>query len=151
MDLPGTSESKKKTVSSLWGKMNRQQWLMILLLGLLLMVIALPVSKTETTKEKDGKGTTTFSSITEENSEVKMELETKLEDLLKNVEGVGNVKVMLMTDSGQGLYSSGSGEVTGVLIVAEGADNSVTVQKIQEAVMALFQIEAHKIRIMKMK
>ena len=56
-----------------------------------------------------------------------------------------------MTDAGQGLYSTGSGEVTGVLIVAEGADNSVTIQKIQEAVMALFQIDAHKIRIMKMK
>ena len=38
-----------------------------------------------------------------------------------------------------------------VLIVAEGADNAVTVQKIQQAVMALFQIDAHKIRIIKMK
>ena len=153
MDLSGTSESKKKTVSSLWGKMNRQQWLMILLLGLLMMVIALPVSKRETTKEKDEKGTVTFSSLSEENSGTKTELETKLEDLLGHVEGVGNVKVMLMADSGQGLglYSGGGSEVTGVLVVAEGADNSVTVQKIQEAVMALFQIEAHKIKIMKMK
>ena len=77
--------------------------------------------------------------------ETKTDLEMKLEDLLKNVEG------MLMTESGQGLYGSGGNEVTGVLIVAEGADNSVTVRKIQEAVMALFQIDAHKIRIMKMK
>ena len=76
--------------------------------------------------------------------ETKTDLEMKLEDLLKNV-------VMLMTESGQGLYGSGGNEVTGVLIVAEGADNSVTVRKIQEAVMALFQIDAHKIRIMKMK
>ena len=151
MDLPGTSESKKKTVSSLWGKMSRQQWLMILLLGLLLMVIALPVSKRKTTKEDDEKGTMTFSSLSEENSGTKTELETKLENLLGHVEGVGNVKVMLMADSGQGMYSGGGSEVTGVLVVAEGADNSVTVQKIQEAVMALFQIEAHKIRIMKMK
>ena len=92
-----------------------------------------------------------FSTITEENSITKTELETKLEDLLKNMEGVGNVKVMLMTDSGQGLYNSESSKVTGALIVAEGAGNSVTVRKIQEAVMALFQIDAHKIRIMKMK
>lgn len=34
--------------------------------------------------------------------ETKTDLEMKLEDLLKNVEGVGNVKVMLMTESGQG-------------------------------------------------
>ena len=149
MDLPGTSGSKKKTVSSLWGKMNRQQWLVILLLGLLLMVIAFPVSKTD--KEKNGAGTAAFSSVTEESSGTKTELEKRLEELLENVEGVGKVKVMLMTDAGQGLYSTDSGEVTGVLIVAEGADNSVTIQKIQEAVMALFQIDAHKIRIMKMK
>ena len=49
--------------------------------------------------------------------ETKTDLEMKLEDLLKNVEGVGNVKVMLMTESGQGLYGSGGNEVTGVLIV----------------------------------
>ena len=126
--------------------MNRQHWLVILLLGLLLMVIAFPISKTETETENQN-----FSTTTGENMETKTDLEMKLEDLLKNVEGVGNVKVMLMTESGQGLYGSGGNEVTGVLIVAEGADNSVTVRKIQEAVMALFQIDAHKIRIMKMK
>lgn len=31
--------------------------------------------------------------------ETKTDLEMKLEDLLKNVEGVGNVKVMLVTES----------------------------------------------------
>lgn len=113
------------------------------------MVVALPVSKPD--KEKAGKETNAFSSITEEYSETKTELESKLETLLENVEGVGAVKVMLMTDSAQGMYGTGGNEVTGVLIVAEGADNSVTVRKIQEAVMALFQIDAHKIRIMKMK
>ena len=45
---------------------------------------------------------------------------------MKNAEGVGKVKVMLMEDGGQGVYSSGETEVTGVLIVAEGADNAVT-------------------------
>lgn len=58
---------------------------------------------------------------------------------------------MLMEEGGQSVYSAGETEVTGVLIVAEGADNAVTVQKIQQAVMALFQIDAHKIRIIKMK
>ena len=83
--------------------------------------------------------------------ETRTDLEMKLEDLLKNVEGVGNVKVMLMTESGQGLYGSAGNEVNGVLIVAEGADNSVVSRNIVEGVMALFQIEAHKIRVMKMK
>ena len=109
------------------------------------MVIALPVSKgnSDTAGEKH----LTASHTTQEQ---KSELEEKLENLLENAEGVGKVKVMLMEDGGQGVYSAGETEVTGVLIVAEGADNAVTVQKIQQAVMALFQIDAHNIRIMKM-
>lgn len=84
----------------------------------------------------------------------KSELESKLESLLSNVEGVGKVQVMLMTgisqDTGE-FYGSKETEITGVLIAAQGADDPVTVQNIQQAVMALFQIEAHKIKIMKMK
>ncbi|MBU5480852.1 hypothetical protein [Blautia sp. MSJ-19] len=113
------------------------------------MVAALPVSGTDSKKKTE----TISESIAESTAaaETKTELEGKLETLLEHAEGVGRVKVMLMTDGGQGLYDSGETQVTGVLIVAEGADNSVTVQKIQQAVMALFQIEAHKIKIMKMK
>ena len=40
--------------------------------------------------------------------------------------------------------------VRGVLIVAEGGDNPVVVQEIQEAVMALFGVDAHKRKVMKM-
>ena len=101
--------------------------MVLLLLGMLLTVIALPVSDSkEQTEEK--------------------------QDLTENTEGVGKVQVLLMTGEGkQGFYGTENTEVTGVLIAAEGADNSVTVQNIQQAVMALFQIEAHKIKIMKMK
>lgn len=84
----------------------------------------------------------------------KSELEKKLEDLLSSTEGAGEVRVMLMTgtDGNTGsFYGTQETEVTGVLIAAQGADNPVTVQRIQKAVMALFQIEAHKISIMKMK
>lgn len=90
--------------------------------------------------------------ITQEKIE-KSELEAKLESLLKNVEDVGDVQVLLMTGEGENrdFYSSGEIQVTGVLIAAQGADNPVTVQNIQQAVMALFQLDAHKIKIMKMK
>ena len=110
------------------------------------MVIALPVSKgnSDTAGEK-------LLTAPQTTQEQKSELEEKLENLLENAEGVGKVKVMLMEEGGQGVYTSQGSEITGVLIVAEGADNAVTVQKIQQAVMALFQIDAHKIRIMKMK
>ncbi len=41
-------------------------------------------------------------------------------------------------------------EIAGVLIVAEGGDNAVIVKNITEAVVALFGVEAHKIKVMKM-
>ena len=42
-------------------------------------------------------------------------------------------------------------EIAGVVVVAQGGDNSVVVQNITEAVMALFGVEAHKIKVMKME
>lgn len=83
--------------------------------------------------------------------EIQSTLELKLQDILESMEGSGKVKVMLMTGEQQGIYQSEEAEVKGVLIVAEGAADPVVVQKIQQAVMALFQIEAHKIKIIKMK
>lgn len=80
----------------------------------------------------------------------KTRLESRLEELLSNVEGVGEVEVIIMTgDEGNtdGFSISSKNEVTGVL----GAGSAVTVQNIQQAIMALFQIDAHKIRVMKMK
>ena len=115
MNLQQTGESGKKTVKSLLGKMGSRQWVILLLLGLLLTVIALPVSQTE---------------------------------------GVGKVQVLLMTGEekdSSSFYDSGNQAVTGVLIVAEGADNSVVSRNIVEGVMALFQLDAHKIKVMKMK
>lgn len=90
-------------------------------------------------------------SSTQSSEEIQSSLEIRLQNILENVEGVGRVKVMLMTEDTQGIYYSGETQVKGVLIAAEGASDPVTVQKIQQAVMALFQIEAHKIKIMKMK
>ena len=48
--------------------------------------------------------------------EQKSELEEKLESNLVNAKGVGKVKVMLMEEGGQGVYSAGETEVTGVLM-----------------------------------
>lgn len=109
-----------------------------------------------TSRKKEEKPTPLLGSSTEDvlAETEKTELEAKLESLLRRVEGVGEVQVLLMTgqdNDTKGFYASGDTKVTGVLIAAEGADNSVIVQNIQQAVMALFQVEAHKIKVMKMK
>ena len=118
-------------------------------------MIALPVSGkkdtqgTGTTSDKSFFGSTEPESLTESTS-----LEKKLEELLSPVEGVGEVKVILMMgedENCQGFYSSGKQKVTGVLIAAQGADNSVVSRNIVEAVMALFEVEAHRIRVITMK
>ncbi|MDO4337504.1 MAG: hypothetical protein Q4C91_05365 [Eubacteriales bacterium] len=129
--------------------MDRRQWIVLLLLGLLLTVIAMPTSR-----KKDEKTAELFESSGEDALAEKTELEAKLEALLGSAEGVGKVQVLLMTGQDtetKGFYASGDTKVTGVLISAEGADDPVTVQNIQQAVMALFQVEAHKIKVMKMK
>lgn len=87
-------------------------------------------------------------------SSEKTRLECRLEELLSRVEGVGNVEVIIMTGTEgneSGFSMSSQMEVTGVLVAAQGAGSAVTVQNIQQAIMALFQIDAHKIRVMKMK
>lgn len=41
-------------------------------------------------------------------------------------------------------------QIEGVLVLAEGGDNAVVIKNITDAVMALFNLEAHKIKVMKM-
>ena len=60
------------------------------------------------------------------------------------------------------VYSSKSGEGTpfvseqltpkigGILVIAQGGGNTETVKNISEAVQALFSVEAHKIKVVKM-
>ena len=68
-----------------------------------------------------------------------------------------------ITDSEATLYQNGQGsggspyvkkvltpQVEGVVVSAQGADNTATVRNITEAIQALFGIEAHKIKIVKM-
>ena len=41
-------------------------------------------------------------------------------------------------------------KISGVVVVAEGGEDPHVIQNIQEAVQELFQVEAHKIKVMKM-
>lgn len=41
-------------------------------------------------------------------------------------------------------------EIEGVVVIAEGGGNAVTAQNISEAVMALFSVSAHRIKVMKL-
>lgn len=177
-------------------QMKKNQWAVIVLVGILLLVIAIPVNpgkeevmpQTDVQKEKEG---TQIQDYAES-------LERKLEQVLSRVEGVGEAKVMITLESSgekvvekdasfsdrstaeedsdgntsnisekeegeETVYQSGSDggqvpyvveekqpEIAGVIVVAEGGGQAVTANNITEAVMALFGVEAHKIKVMKM-
>lgn len=186
------------------GKGN--MWLTGALIGLLFLVIAIPSKEQPEDKgglaaSNTGKtgqmGETQSADCAETASNGARSLEKRLEHVLGQVEGVGEVEVMIALDSSgekivekdvrstsdqseqdqadQGKSSAdsqnfeettvyekqGSGNempyvkevkeprVAGVIVAAEGGGNSVTAANITEAVMALFDLEAHKIKVMK--
>ena len=170
--------------------MNRADWMIILLVGILLLVMAIPTSSgTKSGSEVNfQKGQSLVEGDNydkeEKNESVKDEyrkqLEQELEELLSKMDGVGKVSVMLtLKDSGADVLDKNvkrgadSSETTtvvyekdneeapyvtnrftpdieGVFIVAQGGDNAVTIANISDAVMALFGVEPHKIKIVKM-
>lgn len=80
-------------------------------------------------------------------------MEERLEQVLKSTEGVGEVRVMITETEEKGTFEENSNQcnVQGVVVVAQGAEDAGVKKKIQDIVLALFPIEAHKIEIVKMK
>jgi len=185
-------------------RIKKDQLVVLLLLGVLLLVIAMPTEESsfgkwipenessEIITDNTGEKTTSGMSYEEE-------LSAKLEDFLCQVDGVGNVRVLIKVngsaerviekdepfteqvsnDRSEGgtsgssretvkeevtvyeetqdgrqipyVVKENSPEIEGVVIAAQGGDRPVVVQSITEAVQALLQIEAHKIKVLKMK
>ena len=187
-------------------KLTKENMAIMALLGILLMVIAIPVKKTETQKDQtaapENKSIASGTQETEEEDNTggyAGELEERLESLLASMEGVGNVKVMVTLDSSReqvvekdipstmdttketdstggsrDVINSRQEETTvyvtdsagnktpyvskirepsieGVTVVAQGGGNAVIQKNITEVIQALFGIEAHKIKVVKMK
>ncbi|HIS27480.1 MAG TPA: stage III sporulation protein AG [Candidatus Pullilachnospira intestinigallinarum] len=191
----------KERVIAAAKKMKREQWIVCGLVGLLLLVIAMPVKEEEqqAAGEETQETVKTVKAQTEEETDIRREYENQLAGALEQVEGVGKVSVAVtmettgtklvekdrpedsqsssQTDPEGGESRSESlqnqettvyeqredgsqipyissetyPEIRGVLVVAEGGADPVVVQQIQEAAMALFHVEAHKIKVMKMK
>lgn len=123
-------------------KEKGSKYLVFALIGLLILVMCIP------TPTEDSKV------IQEKESTSSGELESKLEEVLSAMEGVGKVEVMITTegksDSVFGTQDVGI-KVCGVVVVAEGAGNATVNTQISNAVKALFSIDVHKISIVKMR
>lgn len=188
---------KEKIIESI-KQVKREQWLIGIIVGALLLVIAVPV------KKEDAQDNLQKEEVQTQESSLQVEeltafYENQLEETLSLVWGVGKVKVSITMESTgskiiekdapysteknvqkeeTGSESSSESwrreentvyeetengaqipyviseiypEIRGVIVVAQGGDDPVIVQQIQEAVMALFHMDAHKIKVMKMK
>ena len=99
-------------------------------------VIAMP------TKSSSTKTVTTGSIYSDSSGDYDQTLGKELEEMLGNIEGVGEVKVLLKT--------SDEREVTGVMVVCEGGDDKNLVAYITDAINGLLGVPVHKIKVMKM-
>lgn len=155
-------------------KIPKDKLLIGLLTGILLIVIAIP-TKSESDNSKDNKTGDSYSENEDsatDNSDYEENIEKKLENILGKIEGAGKVKVMVtLKDYGETIVKKDETvsyfdsdlssknpytmkkiepSVEGILVVAEGGNNSVTVQNILNAILALFDLEPHKINVVKM-
>ena len=167
------------------GKVKKDQLLIVFLVGILLLVISIPAGtkKDSNTGTKKTLANSSKSSVgTTKQSEYTAYMEERLERILSQIDGAGQVQVMITWKSDgekvvekdrksneenvseTTVYNSGSStsgvqepyvskelspQAQGVIVIAPGGDDAVVVKNITEAVQALFEIDTHKIRIMK--
>lgn len=120
---------------NIWKKLlenKKNQWLILLLVGILLVVIAIPTSSDTDTEYKN--------EMSDWNT---TETEERLENILGQMQGVGEVHVMIT-------YYDET-QVEGVVVVAENGGNAVVVKQITEVIQALFNVDAHKIKVIESK
>ena len=178
---------------------DKNKWLIAVLVGALLLVVALPSGeKNEKSSEKGEESVTTAATDSggTKADRYRRQLETELAQMLEEMEGVGKVKVMItLKDSGERVVEKDRSDsstvseeteqealkrretqlqseettvyadretnepfvskenrpaVEGVLILAEGGDSTAVKQNISDAVLALFHVDAHKIKVVKM-
>lgn len=201
-------EEKMKKRMEKW--LRRDNLLVLLLAGVLLVVIALPTKKSGQEQQADALqglsdspgGSSAYSPEPQGGSFTDTEeyaayLEERLENTLSQISGVGTVQVMITLRATQELvlekdhqtqssstseedsqggsrsinqinrsentvyHSSGSNEpyvvktllpqVEGVVVVAEGAGTGNINRNITDVVQALFNVEAHKVKVVKME
>ena len=147
--------------------MKKENLVVLLLVGLLLLVLAIPTEKKEN-RDMEGKAEHIQ---TEKEKDWQEKMESRLEAVLSRAEGVGEVQVFLTCESsGRKVVEKDEAKtvyekdakgneqpyitaeeyprIAGVLVVAKGGGNPVTVEKIQAAVEVLFQVEPHNLKVM---
>lgn len=166
MDLKGTepgadSARKGKSLPPIrLQEIGLPKLLLVVVAGIALLILSLPSGWTggSTGRSDRNKSSGTVDGAIETATAMEAytdKKEKQLEKILEKVQGIGQVDVMITLDSAEEktklLENTRVQKVEGVLVVAEGAGEAQMDAEIIRAVQALFSLEPHKIRVMKME
>ena len=135
-DIWSASSERRRTLEINFLKLlpKKNTWMILLLVGVLLVVIAIP-TKTETKKDT--------LSIYDDSEPNESDMEKRLQSLLQQMQGVGEVHTMITYREDK--------QVEGIVIIADGGGDAVVVRNITEVVRALFDVDSHKIKVIEKK
>lgn len=185
--------------------LKKENMIVFVLLGILLLVIAIPVGEDKTSEDEEEKSADVAmersgeSEFTDTNLEYCLQLEKRIEDILTCMDGVGEVEAMVTLVASKELVvekdepvtrstvteKDGTGgsrstnesrfeyetiyetdkegnkipyviksmepKIQGITVVAQGGGNPLVQKNISEVLEALFHVEVHKIKVVKMK
>lgn len=110
--------------------------------GILLILLSDRTTKKQSS-EAEKEGTETMVNVVQDN--YLLECERLLESVLRDIEGIGTVSAVITSEA------LDNKKIEGVVILCKSGDNDNIRKEITEIVQALFDIEAHKIKVVKMK
>lgn len=145
----------RKVNKSYISKIKKEYLIIAVVVGIAIMLFSKNSSlkKTEVSSASNRLSLWDFEESTDSETNKYVEyVSNNIKICLEKMEGVGNVEVFLNIKTDTDSYmGNDSFSVEGIMVVAEGADNPIVVKDIMEACEALFSLEAHKIKIVRMK
>ena len=140
-------KSKVKWIEKLKSVKHIEIYITIVFAIILILIFFSSTKDTSATKAKQSSNNTTISSYVDN-------IETKLEEVLSNINGASDVKVMITLDMSsvniedEEIKTSSFPDVKGVVIVAKGVENTMVKMNMLKAVQAVIDISSGRIEIL---
>ena len=149
-------EWKKEQLRSI-GRLSKEKLIFVFCAGLLLFILSLP-DKGDSVMTGSSETAASFmtSGSSAAGTSYESDLEARIIEILRDVDGVGDVEVMVVLKASEEeiLRSSFAEkliypELSGVIISADGGGSTLVKAEISGAMEALFGLPPHKIKILK--
>ncbi len=124
----------------------KDKMLLLVLGGLILLILFYPMKKSE---EQETAPFYISQSDYETAQAGGDETEYRLKRILEQIEGVGEVDVMITRGAEDGFYGTGNPPIEGIVVVCKEGNESETVLLVHDVIQALFSVDSHKIKVVK--